>query len=511
MPASCKKVAASMRKPLAKIFQRGGATAIILGGMLIQQSFAFISGIVSGHAVGAEGFGITNILRNMITAALALSPIGLDLALLKYGPRFISPRTFAMQLVRMRFMVAALNVTLVLVVWGALGNWLEHAVYKTPGFRDMLLISLVGLPLAADIQLMSATYRVRNRPARFALMSSWLQPPLRLGGAVLTLWYHWSVYALVVSSTLAYLASTLCLSLDQWLAPARVDDEPTAELAERAEEACEQASWGYVRLILGDSAWMALSLFAYNALRFVDVLVLGAFAPKAQVGAYGALSTISQLVAIYPLAISQTLGPSISKHYHEGNMAGVHKVLNDYIRSAALAGGFIFGGVAAFGDHLDLVFGPSFHFDPWLALILPLGWLVSATLAPTGYSLSMTGHHKAELRVLFTGTCILVVGCFAFIPFLQALGAAIAVLIAFLAIDLTRFAMVSRYLGFWPGKLSDLLPPVVAAALGYGCKVLVDAALGRSFFSMIAGCVAYTLLFGTVALINHKALSESLD
>ena len=476
-----------------------------MGGMLIQQSFNLFTGIVIGHAVGAAGYGLSNILRNIITALLTLTPVGLDLALLKYGPHFASRRIFCQQLGRLRLVVVTVNITAVLIGWGLLGGWLQDSVYHTPGFRTLLLISLAGLLLAADLALLNAAYRVENRPARFALMSTWLQAPIRFGGAVLTLWFHWSVMAIIVSGTLAYAVSLLCAGLD-WTFITRTtgegrevnEEKPIPVRPEFADT--DTASWGYILTILNDSYWMALSLFAYGALRFVDILVLGAYAPKPVVGSYGVLSTVSQLVAVYPLAMSQTLGPNISRHYLANDLPGVKRVLNTYIRSASLAGGFVFGGIVGFGDHLDLIFGHSFHFEPALTLMLPLGWFVSATLAPTGYSLSMTGHHKAELMVLFMGTCVLTGGCFLLVPGWGALGAATAVLIAFLTIDVSRFAMVSRHLGFFPGHLLDLLPPLLAAVLAYGVKHVIDQALPRTFLVLVLGCTIYALIFGGAAL-----------
>jgi O-antigen/teichoic acid export membrane protein len=244
---------------------------------------------------------------------------------------------------------------------------------------------------------------------------------------------------------------------------------------------------------------MSFNNFLYGMMRYVDVLVLGAFAPAAVVGSYTALGSVAQLVSVWPIASSQTLGPIVSRHYHAGDYAAVRKALNDYIRFAAVVSGFLFGGVAAFGDHLDLLFGHSFHFRPLIAFLMPLGYLVSATLAPMGYSLSMTGRHRAELVILMIGGATLWSLCSLLVPRYGDVGAATAVCISFTVVNGVRFLWVGRTLGFIPGRLADIAPPVIAALLAFGAKLCLVVPLPRTLPVLLLGCVVYTLAYAGTA------------
>jgi O-antigen/teichoic acid export membrane protein len=199
------------------------------------------------------------------------------------------------------------------------------------------------------------------------------------------------------------------------------------------------------------------------------------------------------------MASSQTLGPNISRHYHAGDFVALRQALNEYIHFSSVMSGFLFAGVAAFGDHLDLLFGPSFHFRPLIAFLMPLGYLISATLGPMGYALSMTGRHRVELVILTIGAVALWALCLLLIPRYGDVGAATAVCASFTLVNLLRFVWVGRTLGFVPGRLADLAPPVIATALSFGVKLGILAHLPRTLPVLLLGCVVYALAYAGVA------------
>ena len=256
-----------------------------------------------------------------------------------------------------------------------------------------------------------------------------------------------------------------------------------------------------VGVILSESLWMALSLLVYQAMRFVDILILAALTSAKVTGEYTAMSNVAQLIQIYPGAISQTLGPRIAVLYKAGDLAGIQDELQDYSRKASMLGGFLFGGVAVFGTDLDLVFGKAFSFSWELAALLATGWYVSATLAPFGYVLSMTGRHRQELALLSVGAVVLVAGLVLLIPPLGSVGAALAVLIAFVSVNVIRCAYVIRILSLNPLRLRDLVPPVAFAYTALACIRTGAMLTERGLLHLAVECLAYSVLSGALYLV----------
>ena len=478
---------------------------VVAGGQLLQQVLTVFTGVVIARFLGSAAYGIVNLLRNITQLITLLAPLGLDLALLKHVGRAQEGGGGRLRAVLLRLRLVTVAVNLVVLAAGvAAGPWLEAHVYRFPGFSGLLVVALAAAPLSADLAVMGAYYRGRGRPGTFALLTLYLQPVVRVV-LVLAAWV-WlrSALAVVAINTLqvAVSAAAMWAHSARWrAADARAGAEtPPPLLAEPVDlmpvEAATPsppppAAWRESRAILAESLWMAANLFVYGLMRFADTLTLGAYAPARVVGAYAALSTVAQLIQVWPMAASQTLGPRVSRAYHEGDMAGVHAALSGYIRMAMLVAGFVFGGVAAFGDRLDLVFGPSFTFDAPLCIVLALGYLVSAALSPMGYSLSMTGRHRAELVILTIGGAALVVLCQVLAPRYQAMGVAVAVVCAFGLIDVTRYVYVARVLRFLPGRLRDAAAPVVALACAFAAKTVVEWAGGRGLATLLVGCAVY--------------------
>lgn len=478
-------------------------------GQVFQQVLTLFTSILIARMLGAAGYGVVNLLRNLLATLITLAPLGLDLALLKYCGQH-SPDNPGVHAIigRLRLVSFGLNAAAALLIGFGLGGPLETSVYEFPQFQTLLIVTLMGLPLAADLAILSAYYKAKGRPGAYALMTLYLQPALRVVLVGLAFLYAPTVLAIVAINTLQVAVSALAVMLHYRRMRSR---SATGEKAGAGSTV--PATWSDAFAVLRESVWMALNLFVYGVMRFIDVLMLGSFATAKDVGEYGALSTIAQLIQVYPLALSQTLGPRIARHHHDGDLAAVRAALDGYIHKASLVAGFLFAGIAVFGTRLDLLFGPSFQFRPEVSLLVPLGYLLSATLAPTGYALSMTGRHRAELGVLAMGTVSLIVLCAVLIPPYGQAGAAAAVAASFAFVNVVRFVFVARVLGFVPGRLVDLVPPVAGLALAILARWAGDAVGERTLLVTIASCVLYTALFGGFAwaFFIRRAAAENPD
>lgn len=467
------------------------------GGQLLQQALTIITGIVIARMLGPAAYGIVNILRNISNAIAILAPMGLDLALLKHiGRADPNSRRADIVLGRLRLMALGVNTAVVLIGAVLAGPLMRH-VYRYEHFDVLLIVTLVGIPIGADVAIMGAVYRARGRAGLFSLMTLYLQPISRVVMVAAAWFLARNALAIVAINTTQVALSAIALFFHFRGRNAQVALDAPGPFTETISS---KEAWVEARGVLKESGWMAVNLFVYGTIRFVDILTLGAFAPAKIVGEYAALSTVAQLVQVWPMAASQSLGPTISQRFHAGDMDGVRSALSDYLHMASIVGGFIFAGVATFGDRLDLIFGKSFQFHSGVAFLMPLGYLLSATLAPMGYALSMTGRHRAELVILGFGGVILFVCCQLLVPPLGQIGAAIAVAISFALINIARFVYVSRTLGFVPGRPIDFLFPVLALATAFSGKLSIEHLMGRSFLSTFLACVLFAVVYSVIIL-----------
>ena len=490
-------------------------TAIVSGGLLVQQATVFATGVLIARQLGAADFGTLGTLKSLATVLVIVTPLGLDLALLKhatfYHERPDELRTLSRAL---RLLVGGLNLLLLglVVVW--LGGALQDMYRDIPDFARLCAITMVGIVFATDVQISGALYRVYDRVIAYALIVNYSQPILRLAVTALVLLAGGGLLGVVwVNSALFFYAFAVIGLNDRRrrgrAMPLRGDAHKTRPLHGAAHQPMPLGEVAHkVGEVLSESLWMAMTLLVYQLIRLVDILILAALTTTQITGEYTAMSSVAQLIQIYPIAISQTLGPKIAFAYKQGDLDGIRLELQAYQRRASMLGGYLFGGVAVFGVDLDLVFGHGFSFSWPLALLLASGWYVSATLAPFGYVLSMTGRHRQELVILIAGAALLVACLLLLIPPLAAVGAALAVAITFAAVNAVRCVYVIRVLARNPLRITDVLPPLcflAAALMARGAGGWVSA---RSLPVLVVECLAYSLLAGSAYVVLLASTAE---
>ena len=458
-------------------------TAIVSGGLLAQQATVFATGILIGRILGPSAFGALGTLKSLSATVLIVAPLGLDLALLKHAS-FYGRRPRELQTVSraLRLVVAGLVVALLGLVLAGLGPVLQGIYPDIPGFTTLCAVTLLGLVFAADVQISGALYRVADRAGAYALIVNYAQSALRLVLSAVVIVGGGGVLALTTVNAAVFACSFLMIAADRGAPTVRPLPMRLGAVARKAGT------------VLGESLWMAVSLLVYQSIRLLDILVLAALSTTQATGEYSAMSSVAQLIQIYPIATSQTLGPRIALAYRQGDRGAIIAALRAYLRKATILGGFLFGGIAVFGTDLDLVFGRGFTFNWPLPVLLACGWLVSATLAPFGYVLSMTGRHRQEVAILAVGAALLALALFALVPILAGTGAALAVMLTFLAVNAVRCAYVVRYIGANPLAVADALPPLAFLAAAFVARQATLLAAPRSFPMLVVGCVLYGLL-----------------
>jgi len=465
---------------------------VILGGQVVQLATAFVTGVFIARSLGPSDYGVFSLLRTLVLVAMMLAPLGLDASLLKYcGRAELNDPAMQRVVTLLRCLAGGLNLMTVFLVGHSLAAAIGTRFYPYPGFAGLLTVTALSLPMLADNAIMSAVFKARGKAGMFALLTVYLQSAVRFVLVLLAAVIAPTLQVFVWINVLQVVASVTAILVYE----ARREAAPGV-----VSSITDLTAWRSAGGILPESLWMALSLLVYGAMRQVDILSLGLWASAKDVGEYAALSTISQLVQIFPFAASQSLGPRVSKFHHAGDHAGVRAALDDYIHLAAIVSGFVFAGVAAFGERLDLVFGAKFEFTSLVCLVMPLGYLLSGTLGPTGYALSMTGRHREEFYVLAGGCGLLAVLCWLLVPPFGQIGAAASVAIAFGFTDMLRLRLVAKTLGFVPGHLTDLIPIAAALVLAFLSRHIADGLGERTFFITLVGCALYAALYAVVSV-----------
>jgi O-antigen/teichoic acid export membrane protein len=128
----------------------------------------------------------------------------------------------------------------------------------------------------------------------------------------------------------------------------------------------------------------------------LDVLVIGSLGTKHEAALYSAPFRLALLVGLPLVAVNQVVTPLIAGWHSQAMTQRIERTLR-MTAGVALVGASLVGLVylAAGRTILDTLFG-SFYGDGWkILLILTVGQIVQTFAGSCGFSLLMTGNHRA--------------------------------------------------------------------------------------------------------------------
>ena len=456
--------------------------ALVALGMILQQSSVFALGVVVGRSLGSDEFGLYSLLRNITTWLLTLTPIGLDLAIVKFASKPENASTAAADTLRLRMIVFAINLAIVVLGSLFIPSMLSTPIKEFGTIDAAVILSLASLPFMADLALTGAYLRASGRVRRQSLITDHLQSVIRLAAMVLAVLFNADLVTFIainlIASAVSCVTSTLSIN------------------ASRGPSAGAMPAAGRnVALVLGESVWMAMSLGAYGLLRVADIFVLSYFVPSDVLGNYAALATVATVVQVLPLAISHSLGPTVTRFHVAGDRNAIFNALKNNVQRSSIFASYVFAGICAFGPFLYLLFGETFVFDPALCVLVPLSWLIGATYNSTGLALSMTGRHRIETALILSGGAILVLLLAVLVPHWHTIGAAVAIVVALACIQGGRVVVTGRVLGRNIVDLSQFIAPVLGIVTAFLSKYLLEVAMEINIFSVAAFCALYSALY----------------
>jgi O-antigen/teichoic acid export membrane protein len=447
----------------------------------------FIAGIVIARVIGATQYGMFNVARSVLESCGIVSPLGLDVALLRHfgsGPERLSTRLGQLTF----FRLIAFGVAIIPPALAATGlsSYVEQSIYRYPDFANVLLVTMIALPFATDLAVLGGAYRGVLDPAPYMLANYVVQPTVRLIIMGLLFVFGFRLWAVVVATSASYVLSWAVLT-----SLARKDLAGSA-LPHRRD-------WADIRSVFLYAPSLAASLIFVVWIRSADSLFLGHFGSARDVGQYAAILMIAQLIGLLGEALGQTLGPRVALCYRNNDLAGMEDLLAENVRRITLVSAPIFAAILFWGDRIDLVLGPTFAVDASVVALVAARIFLQTIFGYSGFALSMTGWHVRETILLGVGFLLSAIGCWMLIPLFGQLGAALASFTTLSTINLVRYVVVR-----WMFRIRIIgMPVAIATALAVATAGMVWLLLrpidDRTLLFTVFEAVVFLALFAGTA------------
>ena len=434
---------------------RRGAVVNLLGNLFKLADPVLLVAVFA--AFGAERFGTFYFAQAVVLLLLRVCLVGMDKALLWWVPRE-SDRRPSPLLVRAAWASLGLASAVVLVSVAVVGPSLMVELGRPAEAADTLRLLVVSLPLLVCLELLTHATMGTRRMETNMVVKDMVLPIAFPGFAMGFAMFGW---------------------LDDGLGLAYFAANAVAVVVALA---------GYRRLFRGRRPGTASppGLLSYalpmwaaevsnSLLQRVDVLLVEAFtADMALVGTWGIVTKVSNSLR----AIRRSFDPVVAA------IAGEPSVSKERLREVMGQATFMVSAIQVpvvaflllFVEDLLAMFGGELATAGTPLIILAVGWLIASTVGLAGVALYARGHARLHLfNVLGTIVVIVAVGVFA-IPRWGLDGAALAVVLGYLAQAVAQALLLRRLAGVWGvdwGSLRALGAGLAggAVALGIGAAV----------------------------------------
>jgi O-antigen/teichoic acid export membrane protein len=468
-----------------------GRASIVAAGTAYRQCVSFLSGLIVARVIGAADYGIFSLARNLVEVTGIFTRLGLDLGLQRYFGETSGARqgvARAELLGRVRLLAGGLALLPVIAIALGLGWFLEANVYPYRGFSEVLLCLALALPFMTDLAVLGGAYRGILKLAPSVLADCVLLPTVRLALIVILFAAGWTLWAVVVGSTLASFLASAFLA-----ARARSDLRDGAPVRPQ--------SWGDALRVVRYSCVLAGSMIVTALTTSMDTFMLGHFATAQDLGQYSLVKTLLILTGVLGVACGQGLEALVAERHYRGDLDGMVRVMSLSTRLIALVTAPIFAIFLFWGAQLTLLFGPSFAASQVVVGWLAAGSFISLIFWPSACGLSMTGRHVLELKILSAGLVVAMLLCWFAVPAYGQLGAAVATCASVANANLARVLVVRRVVGRFPFGRDLFLITAAGIGIAWGCDAIVARfPLAAPWSAMLAiGCFvpAYALAVWT--------------
>lgn len=402
-------------------------------GGIATRGLTYLLHLVIAWYLGANGLGVFAFGLVILHGGTLLAKLGLDNAVQKYTPIYVRQEepsriggvvlfslggSFAFGIV----VSATIYVVLVLA-----------ARYNLWTFHPSVYVVLLGIPVMAVMLIgMSATT---------GFMETKFRVFVDVGQKSSALLFTFFVVRLTGSVVLVLLVYILSLVVGSMLAIVYLYRLGAFEFTGLPDLEAKKYLTYSLPLMLA-SVTMYLTTWT-------DILMLGLFKPAATVGQYQAASQTTKMLGFFLFAVN-SIFPSLTADLYQHDrerLRNIYVTVTKWVTYFTLFGFMFF---IFFAEEILLIFGREFIRGRPALLILGAATVITTSVGPVGYLLSMSEYERLELVNTASAAVVNIVLNFVLIQEFGLLGAALATATSLTLLNLVRVVETWKLIGIRP-------------------------------------------------------------
>lgn len=396
----------------------------------------FVLQLIMAREIGATDLGIYYFALSWVTIISNVACLGFNFALVKYVAVFLASGDNA----RLRgILIRSAQLCLVAALIGAASIWIWWLLSKPHWAVDRRVALLLGsllIPMFTLNALRQATLRGMKKVFQFQALDSILRPILIIAGILVWPFIMRPGIAAEHVMLIQLAATGMVLLAGIILVRAQLP-----------------AGFHKTPPIFETRGWLAtaLPLYMTTVMRIVTLqaglIVIGLFLPDSEVGVYGVIVRLAELVVFGVSLVDAIAAPMIAELFHAGKKDELQHLVRFATRITFAVAAFAAVVLYFLGDWILEFYGDEFVSGHRAMGIIMFAYLLQAMVGPVGYLISMTGQEKNLVAIQGVAMVVNLALAFLLTPLFGIDGAATALAVSTIVWQGWMFLFVKRHFG----------------------------------------------------------------
>jgi len=401
---------------------------------------AFITSVILGRVLGAEGLGIISLSNQLVGTALIFSMFGTYNVIIKQTAiGFEKENDFQVANTMNTALVINLPLSILFTILMIIYTpWLAFNVFKNSELITPFYVASAFVIPQALIQIYSAGINGRRKIWQSNLLHQSLSAILVLLGLIILTLFDYRFNAITVLIIYA-ISRVIVLIIVRGYWKVLFSFNGVTRLYPK-----QMISSALPLLVVSSSV-----MLSSNA----DSIMLGWLSNVKEVGLYSVAVRLALLTSLFHTLTTSVLSPKIAGLYNENRLQEIELMVSRVTK------GLLFIGLPSclifivFGEIILKIWGEEFQFAYWPLVVLSLTHLIKLGTGATDVILIMTGNEK-KIGLIALSFALLNIGLnYLLIPWHGAIGAAFATGSAIVLESITKVIVVKKKIGVSTIKL----------------------------------------------------------
>lgn len=429
--------------------------------MLGQFSSLFLAAVLQfmiARGLGATVSGSIALGLSLMTFLANLSLIGLDKGIVRFFPAYNSePRKQIHLLLVSGLITLSIGLLFFFLFWWR-PDLITDLFPRQTQFSQALPYFLLLIPANALIAYLTAVTQTLKKFDYQAFFIQFLLPSLKI---VTLVWVVYAMRADVKTVVLGFVAATVLVVI--WLCAALWKTSQPLQPGVIARVA--------LRPLLIFSAPLFLITIIDYGWSEAQILILGSLVASDKIGIYNVALRVTLALTLFQTGFGTVFAPIIAELHHASNFSELSRLLKVITRWSTAITLPVFLVMFCFAGDLMSIFGEEFAAGKLVLQVLAVGIFFNVAVGPIGWFIVLTGRSYLSLVNSLVALLVnLVVTIFLTTKF-GIIGAATAILLGLLVVNLMRLAQIRSIFGIHPFSVSlwkSMLTGCVALLIGIG-------------------------------------------